>query len=207
MPDTRALTRIRNHSRAGIVLGLLIFGVLLLVGACSSGRSSSNGASQPDDPPVANDDPPVANDSEFLKGADLSYLNTVWSNGAEFANTSGTSVDPYAFFAQRGADLVRMRLWHTPENVTDFCGNPIETNNLDDVVTGFQRASRQGMDLLLSIHYGDYFNDPGRQLMPIAWQSHCKNHLLVPSSFAHSPSSFGGGLFDVPAFFDLQTNA
>ena len=162
MSDSRTLSKFRTRSFGDLVLGSVIPGVLVFVGACSSGGSASSDVSLPESPPET---------SEFLKGADLSYLNSVLGHGAQFADASGKSVDPYAFFAQRGADLVRMRLWHTPANVADSCGNPIETNNLNDVVTAFERASQQGMGLLLSIHYGDYFNDPARQLMPAAWQS------------------------------------
>jgi arabinogalactan endo-1,4-beta-galactosidase len=106
----------------------------------------------------------------FLTGGDLSYVNSVLANGGVYKDKEGNPVDPYLLFAEQGANLVRIRLWHTPENNIDKCGNPISTNNLDDVVLAFQRAKAQGMKLKLAIHYGDYFNDPGWQKMPKAWE-------------------------------------
>ena len=105
----------------------------------------------------------------FLAGADMSYTNSVLENGGIYRDTEGNETDPFALFAQKGANMVRIRLWHTPENITDHCGNAISTDNLDDVVLAFQRAKNQGMKLNLAIHYGDYFNDPGCQKMPAAW--------------------------------------
>lgn len=105
----------------------------------------------------------------FMSGADLSYTNTIMENGGIYRDVDGNVTDPYALFAQKGANMVRIRLWHTPENNTDHCGNAISADNLDDVVLAFQRAKDQGMKFNLAIHYGDYFNDPNCQKMPAAW--------------------------------------
>lgn len=105
----------------------------------------------------------------FTVGADMSYTNSVLANGGIYRDSSGNIADPYALFAQKGANMVRIRLWHTPENIIDKCGNSISTNNLEDVVLAFKRAKSKGMKLNLSLHYGDYFNDPGTQKMPKAW--------------------------------------
>ena len=105
----------------------------------------------------------------FTIGADMSYANSVLANGGIYRDSSGNPIDPYTLFAQKGANMVRIRLWHTPENNIDKCGNPISTDNLDDVVLAFKSAKAQGMKLNLSIHYGDYFNDPGNQKMPKSW--------------------------------------
>ena len=105
----------------------------------------------------------------FTAGADLSYVNTILEKGGVYRDASGNVTDPYRLFADNGASMVRIRLWHTPQNITDKCGNPIEANDLDDVVLAFQRAKSNGMKLMLAIHYGDYFNDPDKQKMPAAW--------------------------------------
>lgn len=105
----------------------------------------------------------------FIVGADMSYTNSVLAKGGIYRDSDGNTTDPYTLFAQKGANMARIRLWHTPENNIDKCGNPISTNNLEDVVLAFKKAKNQGMKLNLSIHYGDYFNDPGNQKMPKAW--------------------------------------
>ncbi len=105
----------------------------------------------------------------FTTGADLSYMNTILSKGGEYRNENGEIVNPYDYFAHRGAIMVRLRLWHSPENNQDVCGNPITSSNLNDVLLAAQKTHENGMGLNLSIHYGDYFNDPGKQLRPNAW--------------------------------------
>ena len=105
----------------------------------------------------------------FIVGADLSYTNTVLSNGGIYRDTNNTIVNPYELFAEKGANMARMRLFHTPQNNVNSCGNPISANTIDDVVLGFTNAKAQGMKLKLAIHYGDYFNDPSKQKRPQAW--------------------------------------
>lgn len=111
-------------------------------------------------------------------GADLSYVNTIQKNNGVYSNENGNAVDPYQFFAEKGCDMVRLRLWHTPENNTDYCGNPIAANNLDDMLIAAHKARDAGMQLMLAIHYGDYFNDPGKQKRPAAWDGISHDVLL-----------------------------
>lgn len=121
----------------------------------------------------------------LIIGADLSYVNTIQANGGVYRDKAGNINDPYFIFADGGADMVRMRLWHTPENTIDHCGNPISTNNLNDVIIAFKRARAQGMKLNLAIHYGDYFNDPGKQKMPKAWEG-LSHELLLDSIYNYT---------------------
>ena len=105
-----------------------------------------------------------------LIGADMSYANSVLTNGGLYKNSQGVVQNPYSLFAEKGANIVRARLFHTPANQLDFCGNPSTMNTLEDVTSTFVQAKSFGMQLQLSIHYGDYFNDPAKQKMPNAWQ-------------------------------------
>jgi arabinogalactan endo-1,4-beta-galactosidase len=115
----------------------------------------------------------------------MSYANSILANGGVYRNSNGNITDPYALFAQKGANMVRIRLWHTPENNIDKCGNPISTNNLEDVVLAFKKAKANGMKLNLSFHYGDYFNDPGNQKMPKAWLG-LSHALLLDSIYKYT---------------------
>lgn len=105
----------------------------------------------------------------FVTGADLSYVNSVLSNGGTYQDANGNVTDPFELFANEGAKMIRLRLWHTPENKTDFCGNPITNSNIEDVLVAAQKIKANGMQFKLSIHYSDYFVDPGKQQMPAAW--------------------------------------
>ena len=105
----------------------------------------------------------------FTIGADLSYTNSVIANGGVYRDQNNAVVNPYALFAQKGANMVRMRLFHTPQNFISHCGSPITANDINDVIAGFTSAKANGMKLNLAIHYGDYFNDPNTQKRPQAW--------------------------------------
>jgi arabinogalactan endo-1,4-beta-galactosidase len=93
-------------------------------------------------------------------GADLSYVNEIEDCGAYFKE-SGKKTDPYALFAKKGCNIVRVRLWHSPEF------SPY--SNLADVKKSISRAKAQKMQVLLDFHYSDTWADPGRQDIPKAW--------------------------------------
>jgi len=114
----------------------------------------------------------------FVTGADLSYTTEILRNGGEYFDENGISVDPFEFFADKGTKMVRLRLWHTPDNLRDFCGNAIKSGGLDDVLEAAQRVVTQGMQLKLAIHYSDYFADPGKQFRPEAWNNLSQEVLL-----------------------------
>ena len=107
--------------------------------------------------------------AQCIQGVDLSYVNAVEAGGGVYRDTSGLRVDPYGYFAERGAELVRLRLWHTPENNDGYCDGPITSGGLDDVLLAARRADSAGMAINLALHYGDYFVDPGKQRRPAAW--------------------------------------
>lgn len=138
----------------------LYFLLGLTVAACNDDLSS---LSNPDK--INNE----SADDAFLTGADLSYANQIQKHGGVYRDQQGGQVDPFSFIADKGAKIARIRLWHTPENITNSCGDPVAANNLADVTAAFKKAQAANMQLLLSIHYGDYFNDPGKQTMPASW--------------------------------------
>ena len=121
----------------------------------------------------------------LITGGDLSYVNTIEQNGGTYQDANGNATDPFELFANEGAEMVRLRLWHTPENNSSSCGNPISNSNLTDVLLSAQRATDAGMQIKLSIHYGDYFVDPGKQLMPQAWQG-LSHAILLDSIYQYT---------------------
>lgn len=103
-----------------------------------------------------------ADDPNFYFGVDLSYVNEMEDCGAVYLE-NGTPRDPFELFAERGANLVRARLWHTPDWTA--------YSTLDDVKRTFERARDAGMDTLLDIHYSDNWADAGTQEIPAAWET------------------------------------
>ena len=93
-------------------------------------------------------------------GVDLSYVNEVEACGAQF-RLNGQLRDPYELFAERGANLVRLRLWNDP-TWTNY-------STESDVTRSMERAKKAGMHVLLDFHYSDDWADPQKQTIPAAW--------------------------------------
>ena len=103
----------------------------------------------------------------FYYGADLSYVNEMEDCGAVYKNAEGTVTDVYQIFKDEGANLIRVRLWHSPD-WTNY-------SNFDDVKRTIERAKSQGFRVLLDFHYSDTWADPSKQEIPAAWASEINN--------------------------------
>jgi len=96
----------------------------------------------------------------FYVGADLSYVNEMEDCGASYYD-KGKKQDPFALFAKKSADLVRVRLWHDADWT--------KYSDLTDVSKTLQRAKDNKMKTLLDFHYSDTWTDPEKQFIPKAW--------------------------------------
>ena len=99
---------------------------------------------------------------DLWRGVDLSYVNEMEDCGAVY-RYRGEIADPYAIFANKGANIVRLRLWHDP--------NWTEYSTLADVTRSIRRARQHDMAVLLDFHYSDDWADPGNQIIPAAWRA------------------------------------
>lgn len=96
----------------------------------------------------------------FYTGVDLSYVNEMEDCGATYRD-KGKKQDPFTIFADNGADLIRVRLWHTPEWT--------QYSDLTDATKTLRRAKKHNMKTLLDFHYSDTWTDPEKQFIPKAW--------------------------------------
>jgi arabinogalactan endo-1,4-beta-galactosidase len=96
----------------------------------------------------------------FYFGVDVSYINQMEDCGAVY-RVDGQARDPYTLLAERGANLARVRLWHSPTWTT--------YSTFDDAAKSLRRARDAGMATLLDFHYSDTWADPGKQTIPAAW--------------------------------------
>jgi len=103
----------------------------------------------------------VAQTSDFIKGADISFVPQIEYLGGAFT-IGGTQTDPVEVFSQNGVDYIRLRLWHTPTD--GYCG-------LAKTIQMATRIKQSGSKFLLDIHYSDTWADPAHQTKPVAWQS------------------------------------
>lgn len=96
----------------------------------------------------------------FAKGADVSWLTQMESNGIKFYNSSGTETECMQLLKNIGMNSIRLRVWVNPAN--GWC-------NTADVVTKAIRAKNIGMKIMIDFHYSDSWADPGKQTKPAAW--------------------------------------
>lgn len=119
----------------------------------------------------------------IILGSDLSYVNEVEDAGAKYQRNN-SNVDPYGLFAEKGCNLVRLRLWHTP-SINRYSG-------LEDVKKSIKRAKAANMKVLLDFHYSDIWADPGRQNIPKAWASITNQQLLGDSLYNYTLNTLIG---------------
>lgn len=83
----------------------------------------------------------------------------------------GKEIEPFHFFANHSnISTIRLRLWHHPY---DKDGNPYGggTNDLDAFLRMAKKAKKEGMKIMLDFHYSDFYVDPSRQTLPLAWNN------------------------------------
>src|SRR5690625_619441 len=113
--------------------------------------------------------------NDFIKGADISTLDQLESQGAKFYE-NGVEKDVMQILKDHGINYIRLRLWNDPY---DMYGNPYGAGNtdLDTVISLAKRAQHLDMKFLLDFHYSDFWADPGKQNKPKAWENLTFNDL------------------------------
>lgn len=96
----------------------------------------------------------------FARGADVSWVSEMESNGKTFKTKSGSQADIFESLKSCGINAIRLRVWVNPSG--GWSGKA-------DVVKLAERAARAGMALMIDFHYSDFFADPSRQDIPADW--------------------------------------
>lgn len=109
---------------------------------------------------TSDDVPPT--EPHFYKGMDLSFQSELESYNVDYKDENGSPINLLDYVSKNGTNLVRLKLWHTPQN---------GQNSLEDVKSYALRINNSNMDFLLDFHYSDTWADPGTQTPPEAWQN------------------------------------
>lgn len=97
----------------------------------------------------------------FARGADVSWLTQMESEGFTFNNKAGVATDCMKLLKEDcNVDAIRLRVWV----------NPTEGwSNMDDVLAKARRAAALGLRVMIDFHFSDTWADPGHQQTPAAW--------------------------------------
>ena len=88
------------------------------------------------------------------KGADISSLLTLESEGKTFKSISGTVLPFEKILSASGANSIRQRVWVNPSD---------GVYNLAYNINLAQRVNSAGMSVYLDLHFSDTWADPGHQ--------------------------------------------
>ena len=161
---------------------LQIIILMLFVTAC---KKKINNNEDVDDKP----DKPGFTYEEFAMGVDLSYVNQIEDHGGIYRD-SGMIRDPFQIMKSRGANMVRVRLWHNPQWVREVYNDQEKPlySGYNDVEKTINRAKQAGMAVNLDFHYSDFWADPGRQEPPAAWENITNLDVLKDSVYNYTLS-------------------
>lgn len=104
---------------------------------------------------------PTTEVGTFAKGADVSWLTQMESEGLTFSNKAGVATECMKLLRDDcHVDAIRLRVWV----------NPTEGwSNTDDVLVKARRAVALGLRVMIDFHFSDTWADPGHQQTPAAW--------------------------------------
>lgn len=111
---------------------------------------------------------PVVPDNSFTKGADISWVSQMETQGVKFYDVNGNAQDCFALMKSLGMNAIRLRVWVNP--IDGWC-------NTNDLVNKAVRANALGFKILLDFHYSDWWADPGKQNKPAAWATQSVSQL------------------------------
>lgn len=98
----------------------------------------------------------------FARGADISWVTQLESEGYIFYNSAGQARECTLLMKELGMDAIRLRVWVDPAD--GWCGK-------EDVLVKARRAKALGMRLMIDFHYSDSWADPGKQNIPLMWRN------------------------------------
>jgi arabinogalactan endo-1,4-beta-galactosidase len=160
------------------VVLLLMFNALFI--SCSDDNGINGLSKDPKDPDGENTG--STPDLDIYLGADLSYVNEMETCSDGYVS-DGVAVDPFAFFSSKGANLVRVRLWHNPAVVPPTLSS---FSGYEDVKKTIRKAKENEMDVLLDFHYSDTWADPAKQWIPDAWKDITDLEVLKDSMYNYT---------------------
>lgn len=143
---------------------LWLLAILVMSGIIQnlSCKKDSNTAVIPP-PPV---DTPSIDDPNFIRGADISWLQQMEATGFVFRDANGNEADCIDILKSKGINSLRFRLFVNPSN--DPRNGHCSTK---EVAVMCLKAKAKGFRIMLDFHYSNTWADPGHQATPSIWST------------------------------------
>lgn len=106
---------------------------------------------------------------DFIMGMDASSVIAEEQSGVKYYNFAGEEQDVFKTLAENGITHIRVRVWNHPydANGNGYGGG---NNDVEKAIEIGKRATKYGMKLIVDFHYSDFWADPGKQMVPLAWK-------------------------------------
>ena len=107
---------------------------------------------------------------DFIFGMDVSSVLAEEASGVKYYDFDGNEADLFTVLAENGINYIRVRVWNDPFDAEGhgFGGGNCDINTAVEIG---KRATAAGQKLLVDFHYSDFWADPGKQMVPRAWQN------------------------------------
>lgn len=104
----------------------------------------------------------------MILGIDASTYLEELEHGAKYY-ADGVQIDPLDAFLKNGVNWMRIRIWNDPKSPE---GEPYlaGTCDLGHYIRLAKLVKSKGYKLLMDLHYSDFWADPGKQMIPKAWE-------------------------------------
>ena len=146
-----------------MICGLLLLALLLT--GCGNGRTVKVDVSSDTLYVKAVDNLP----KDFILGMDVSSVLAEEASGVKYYNFAGEEQDLFLTLAENGVTHIRVRVWNHPYDA-DGHGFGGGNNDIEKAIEIGKRATQYGMKLIVDFHYSDFWADPGKQMVPLAWK-------------------------------------
>ena len=114
----------------------------------------------------------------WLQGGEMSRLNMELDYGVTYKE-NGKVKDPVQIAVDNGWNFVRLRIYNDPGNPDYYPSNCMTAGYtcVEDMLKLARKASAAGLQILLTLHYSDYWSDPGQQIVPHEWNGYTESQL------------------------------
>ena len=104
----------------------------------------------------------------FILGVDASSVIAEEESGVRYYGFDGAEQDLFATLAEGGVTHIRVRVWNHPYD-DEGRGYGGGNNDAEKAAEIGRRAAQYGLKLIVDFHYSDFWADPAKQMVPLAW--------------------------------------
>ncbi len=105
-------------------------------------------------------------------GIDISYVKQIYDNGGKYYNADGEEENIFKIIKEAGYNTVRIKEFVDPYNY-NIGDEPVSygggTNDLETNLWIAKLANIYDLDIMIDLHYSDFYADPTYQVIPKAW--------------------------------------